>query len=167
MSSVFPAEETPSPDSSPQRTGKQFSHSLSSPQLLAELVKHPALRSPREPSPERSSPLTSPPTSPISPPATPWTPPVTPPQPLSPTPESLSLSSPELLSELKQVRTLRHVNPQRALTTVFSGRGRGNRGSTQVSHSTGQSQSLPSPEAVTDERRQNAGSQRVANGTQR
>ncbi|KAJ8281923.1 hypothetical protein COCON_G00044420 [Conger conger] len=60
MSSVFPAEETPSPDSSPQRTGKQFSHSLSSPQLLAELVKHPALRSPREPSPERSSPLTSP-----------------------------------------------------------------------------------------------------------
>nr|XP_046237415.1 inactive protein tyrosine kinase pTKL-like isoform X2 [Scatophagus argus]XP_046237416.1 inactive protein tyrosine kinase pTKL-like isoform X2 [Scatophagus argus]XP_046237417.1 inactive protein tyrosine kinase pTKL-like isoform X2 [Scatophagus argus] len=42
----------------------------------------------------------------------------------------LSLSSPELLSELKDSRTrsLRHVPKHNGLTTVFSGRGRGGRG---------------------------------------
>ncbi|XP_049923544.1 uncharacterized protein LOC126404383 [Epinephelus moara] len=40
---------------------------------------------------------------------------------------SLSLSSPELLSELKVARTrsLRHVPTSKGMTTVFSGRGRG------------------------------------------
>lgn len=39
----------------------------------------------------------------------------------------LSLSSPELLAELKDSRTraLRHVPAQNGLTTIFSGRGRG------------------------------------------
>ncbi|XP_033465528.1 uncharacterized protein LOC117245993 [Epinephelus lanceolatus] len=39
----------------------------------------------------------------------------------------LSLSSPELLSELKEARTrsLRHVPTNKGMTTVFSGRGRG------------------------------------------
>ncbi|MEQ2263675.1 hypothetical protein XENORESO_011110 [Xenotaenia resolanae] len=43
-----------------------------------------------------------------------------------PHPVSLSLSSPELLSELKTARTqpLRHVPQRKGLTTVFSGRGR-------------------------------------------
>nr|XP_029137825.1 putative protein TPRXL isoform X1 [Labrus bergylta] len=47
---------------------------------------------------------------------------------------SLSLSSPELLSELKHSRTrsLRHVPAHKGLTTVFSGQGRG-RGGGQVS----------------------------------
>ncbi|XP_063325970.1 uncharacterized protein LOC134624821 [Pelmatolapia mariae] len=42
---------------------------------------------------------------------------------------SLSLSSPELLSELKESknRSLRHVPAQKGMTTVFSGRGRGSR----------------------------------------
>ncbi|GLD72580.1 putative protein TPRXL [Lates japonicus] len=42
-------------------------------------------------------------------------------------PARLSLSSPELLSELKESRTrpLRHVPAHNGLTTVFSGRGRG------------------------------------------
>ncbi|XP_067436524.1 uncharacterized protein [Thunnus thynnus] len=42
-------------------------------------------------------------------------------------PVRLSLSSPELLSELKESRTrpLRHVPAHNGLTTVFSGRGRG------------------------------------------
>ncbi|XP_035266030.1 proline-rich receptor-like protein kinase PERK2 [Anguilla anguilla] len=161
MSSGSPAENHLSPDLAPHKTGNHLS--LSSPQLLAELLQSQARRSPRGPSPERSSPLASPLTSPISPPASPITPPVTPPQPLSPTQESLALSSPELLSELKQFRSLRHVNPQRGLTTVFSGRGRATRGSAQVSHS----QPRPSPDALTDARRENAGSQLVANGTQR
>ncbi|KAM6960429.1 uncharacterized protein LKV04_022001 [Tautogolabrus adspersus] len=47
----------------------------------------------------------------------------------------LSLSSPELLSELKHSRTrsLRHVPAHNGLTTVFSGRGRGRGGGGQVS----------------------------------
>ncbi|XP_067379023.1 uncharacterized protein [Channa argus] len=46
----------------------------------------------------------------------------------------LSLSSPELLSELKQSRTrsLRHVRTHSGLTTIFSGRGR--RGGEQHLH---------------------------------
>lgn len=42
-------------------------------------------------------------------------------------PARLSLSSPELLSELKETkrRSLRHVPAHNGLTTVFSGRGRG------------------------------------------
>ncbi|XP_026180621.1 zinc finger HIT domain-containing protein 1 isoform X2 [Mastacembelus armatus] len=49
-------------------------------------------------------------------------------------PARLSLSSPELLSELKETgtRSLRHVSPHRGLTRVFSGRG----GQRQVSDST-------------------------------
>ncbi|XP_067379020.1 uncharacterized protein [Channa argus] len=48
----------------------------------------------------------------------------------------LSLSSPELLSELKQSRTrsLRHVRTHSGLTTIFSGRGR--RGGEQITAST-------------------------------
>ncbi|XP_004571635.1 uncharacterized protein LOC101468560 [Maylandia zebra] len=47
----------------------------------------------------------------------------------------LSLSSPELLSELKESknRSLRHVPAQKGMTTVFSGRGRASR---QASDST-------------------------------
>ncbi|KAJ8338143.1 hypothetical protein SKAU_G00371090 [Synaphobranchus kaupii] len=165
MSSASPAEKTPSPDLTPQKTGKP--HSLSSPQLLAELLQTQARKSPRRPSPECSSPLASPPTSPISPPSTPGSPPVTPTLPLSPTLErGLSLTSPKLLSELKQSHSLRHVNPQRGLTTVFSGRGRATRGSAQGSHSDGQSPPHLLPNAHTDERRENAGCPLVANGTQ-
>ncbi|AWO97468.1 putative zinc finger HIT domain-containing protein 1, partial [Scophthalmus maximus] len=53
------------------------------------------------------------------------------PSPVSPSPSSngrqapMSLSSPELLSELKEskARPLRHVPAHKGLTTVFSGRG--------------------------------------------
>lgn len=42
-------------------------------------------------------------------------------------PARLSMSSPELLSELRgsRTRSLRHVVPHSGMTTVFSGRGRG------------------------------------------
>ncbi|KAG7496256.1 hypothetical protein JOB18_015437 [Solea senegalensis] len=52
--------------------------------------------------------------------------------------QTLSLSSPELLSELKEsrTRTLRHVPAHTGLTTVFSGRGGPGRQTYGPTHST-------------------------------
>ncbi|MEQ2312201.1 hypothetical protein AMECASPLE_028375, partial [Ameca splendens] len=85
--------------------------------------------SPLSPSSPLSSPLS--PSSPLSSPFSP-TPSVSPSTPWRSSPgqpdrvPALSLSSPELLSELKTARTqpLRHVPHRKGLTTVFSGRGR-------------------------------------------
>ncbi|CAB1345148.1 unnamed protein product [Coregonus sp. 'balchen'] len=120
---------------------------LSSPQLQAEFLRRASrglrtvscdtddvLTSPSSPlvSPFTStttSPLTSPPQ-----PLSPTSPFNSPPQPLSPsTPTTegratrLSLSSPELLTELRrsQSRPMKHVSISKGLTTVFCGRGRG------------------------------------------
>ncbi|XP_055756531.1 uncharacterized protein LOC129835150 isoform X1 [Salvelinus fontinalis] len=140
--SVAPRSSLPPPLSSPPPP-----LCLSSPQLQAEFLRRASrglrtvscdtddvLTSPSSPlvSPFTStttSPLTSPPqalspTSPFS----------SPPQPLSPsTPTTegratrLSLSSPELLTELRrsQSRPMKHVSISKGLTTVFCGRGRG------------------------------------------
>ncbi|KAJ8254748.1 hypothetical protein GJAV_G00196940 [Gymnothorax javanicus] len=164
MASESPTENGLFPDSTPQKTE---THPLSSSQFLEELMRIHARRNAREPSLESSSPPTSPPSTPVSPPSTPRTPPVTPPLLLSPTSETgLALSSPELLSELKHPRPLRHIKPQRGLTTVFSGRGRVSQGPAQV-HSSGKSPNPPSPDAGTDERQKSAGRRFLANGTQR
>ncbi|KAI1898775.1 hypothetical protein AGOR_G00075840 [Albula goreensis] len=165
MSSLSRTKNSPSSDSFPPNTRTPVSPG--SPQFLAELMQTQARRSPREPSPERLSLLSPPATPSVSPPAAlrQSTPPVTPPLPLSPTQErGLSLSSPELLSELKQSRSLRHIKPQRGLTTVFSGRGRTTPGTTQVINPAGLSP--PSPHAYAKESRAKAGSQPVANGKQ-
>nr|XP_046174875.1 putative protein TPRXL [Oncorhynchus gorbuscha] len=130
--------ELSSASRSPKRT---------SPQLQAEFLRRASrglrtvscdtddvLTSPSSPlvSPFTStttSPLTSPPQ-----PLSPTSPFSSPPQPLSPsTPTTegcatrLSLSSPELLTELRrsQSRPMKHVSISKGLTTVFCGRGRG------------------------------------------
>ncbi|XP_056305441.1 espin-like [Danio aesculapii] len=54
----------------------------------------------------------------------PTTPPKATPSPSASTDQQLSLSSPELLKELKQPHTLKHVPAHKGLTTVFSGKGR-------------------------------------------
>ncbi|KAJ8416598.1 hypothetical protein AAFF_G00324760 [Aldrovandia affinis] len=161
MSSVSPTKNNLPPDSVPHKTERL---SLDSSQLLSELIQAHARRSPRMSSPECPPPLASAPTSPNSSPATLSTPPVTPPQPLSPTQErGLSLSSPELVSELKQSRSLRHVKRQHGLTTVFSGRGRMTRGTTRVSEA---GQPHPSPNSHAIERKEKSGGPPMANGTQ-
>ncbi|KAK7129448.1 hypothetical protein R3I94_017606 [Phoxinus phoxinus] len=59
----------------------------------------------------------------VTPPITPTK--ATPSQPTSPE-QTMSLSSPELLQELKQPHTLKHVSAHTGLKTVFRGRGRPN-----------------------------------------
>ncbi|XP_034146445.1 proline-rich receptor-like protein kinase PERK12 [Esox lucius] len=120
--------------------------SLSSPLLQAEFLKR-ASRGLRTVSCDTDDVLTSPSSPQVSPFTSTTTSPFTsPPQPLSPTsPFSspvqavspsetntegrsgrLSLSSPELLTELRQShsRPMKHVSASKGLTTVFSGRGR-------------------------------------------
>ncbi|TRY64763.1 hypothetical protein DNTS_027661 [Danionella cerebrum] len=46
------------------------------------------------------------------------------PNPLKSPPQPMGLSSPELLKELKQPHSLKHVSAHTGLTRVFSGRGR-------------------------------------------
>ncbi|XP_038587942.1 homeobox protein Hox-B3-like isoform X2 [Micropterus salmoides] len=134
-SSVTAAPETPRPSFS-SRPPRQ---SLQSPELQAEFLQEFRNKSRFHRDVGESSAVSSPPSSPL-------------PSPLSSTPLSspcsssasssssppgydkrqarLSLSSPELLSELKHSRTrsLRHVPEHNGLTTVFSGRGRGGGG---------------------------------------
>ncbi|KAG7464591.1 hypothetical protein MATL_G00167190 [Megalops atlanticus] len=157
-----PSQNSVSPSRALPKTQKPLS--LASPQLLAELAQSQARRSPQESSPERPVSPAASPTSPTSPPATPVTSPVT----LSPTQDrGLSLSSPELLLELKQPRPLRHVKPHSSLTTIFSGRGRAARGPVHGSDSAGQLGPHLPPNTRANERREEAGTGQVANGTQR
>nr|XP_023650609.1 uncharacterized protein LOC111834978 isoform X2 [Paramormyrops kingsleyae] len=119
VSPASPQQNGFSPDDTPTRS--ILSLSLGSPQLLAELQQSVTRYVPAEESAQ--SPST--PTSPISMVTVSPGNGASPPQPLSPVSGgALSLSSPELLRELKQSHSLRHVKPQRGLTTVFSGRGR-------------------------------------------
>ncbi|XP_036404938.1 proline-rich protein 36-like isoform X3 [Megalops cyprinoides] len=161
-----PSQNSVSPSCTLPKTQQPLS--IASPQLLEELAQSQARRRPQESSPERpvslaASPAASP-TSPTSPPATPVASPVT----FSPTQDrGLSLSSPELLSELKQSRPLRHVKPHSSLTTIFSGRGRVARGPAHGSDSAGQLGPHLPPNTRANGRREEAGSGQVANGTQR
>ncbi|XP_041635242.1 putative protein TPRXL [Cheilinus undulatus] len=127
-SSTSAAAETPPPSSSSSPPPRL---SLQSPQLQTEFFQecrrrfqlHSDVSEPGEtqtpssplPSPFSPSPASSPGGSSSSSPC------------LDSRPVRLSLSSPELLSELKdsRSRTLRHVSTHNGLTTVFSGRGRG------------------------------------------
>ncbi|XP_048884202.1 uncharacterized protein LOC125750431 isoform X2 [Brienomyrus brachyistius] len=119
VSPASPQQNGFSPDDTP--TTSMLFLSLGSPQLLAELQQRVTRHVPVE----ESAPRPSTPTSPISMVTVSLGNGASPPQPLSPVSGgSLSLSSPELLRELKQSQPLRHVKPQRGLTTVFSGRGR-------------------------------------------
>ncbi|KAL7859007.1 hypothetical protein SRHO_G00141540 [Serrasalmus rhombeus] len=72
-----------------------------------QMKAHPSPGSPL------SSPLSSPPTTPCSPT----------PHPASPT-HCMGLNNPELLKELKQPHSLKHIPLHSGLTTVFYGRGR-------------------------------------------
>ncbi|XP_047444372.1 pectinesterase inhibitor 10-like isoform X2 [Mugil cephalus] len=103
--------------------------SLQSPELQAEFLKERRnkFRSQVDSSDSMVSSVSSPPSSPFTQtPSSPLSPSASSPHPDRPARLS-SLSSPELLSELKDSRTrpLRHVPAHNGLTTVFSGRGRG------------------------------------------
>ncbi|XP_045920479.1 pectinesterase inhibitor 10-like [Micropterus dolomieu] len=135
-SSVTAAPETPRPSFS-SRPPRQ---SLQSPELQAEFLqefrnKSRFHRDAGESSAVSSPPSSSPLPSPLS--STPLSSPCSSSASSSSSPPGydkrqarLSLSSPELLSELKHSRTrsLRHVPEHNSLTTVFSGRGRGGGG---------------------------------------
>lgn len=54
----------------------------------------------------------------------PTTPPKATPSPSASTDQPMSLSSPELLKELKQPHTLKHIPKNNGLTKIFSGKGR-------------------------------------------
>ncbi|XP_045077738.1 proline-rich receptor-like protein kinase PERK9 isoform X5 [Coregonus clupeaformis] len=127
--SVSPFSSPPPPLSSPPPP-----LSLSSPQLQAEFLRK-ASRGLRTVSCDTNDVLTSPSSTLVSPFTSTTTSPLTsPPQPLSPSMPTtegcatlLSLSSPELLTELcqSQSRPMKHVSVSKGLTTVFSGRGKG------------------------------------------
>ncbi|XP_015196004.1 espin-like isoform X2 [Lepisosteus oculatus] len=109
------------------------------------------------------SPLTSgTPTSPTGP-LSPLSP--TSPQAGSPSKDRcLSLSSPELLSELKTGRTLRHVSHSSGLTRVFSGRGRANRPLSPDFFPPTTAPPPASPPGIANGRRGEAGSMPLPNG---
>ncbi|XP_020347171.2 extensin isoform X2 [Oncorhynchus kisutch] len=139
--------------------------SLSSPQLQAEFLRR-ASRGLRTVSCDTSDVLTSPSSTLVSL----FT---SPPQPLSssmPTKEGcttlLSLSSPELLTELcqSQSRPMKHVSVSKGLTTVFSGRGRGITNPSPATASGAANQTLRSDSMAN--RRGQAGP-RLSNGTKR
>ncbi|XP_064796697.1 proline-rich protein 36-like isoform X2 [Oncorhynchus masou masou] len=145
--------------------------SLSSPQLQAEFLRR-ASRGLRTVSCDTSDVLTSPSSTLVSPFTSITTSTLTsPPQPLSssmPTKEGcttlLSLSSPELLTELcqSQSRPMKHVSVSKGLTTVFSGRGRGIKNPSPATASGAANQTLRSDSMAN--RRGQAGS-RLSNGT--
>ncbi|KAM9406657.1 uncharacterized protein ACWYII_027015 isoform 2-T2 [Salvelinus alpinus] len=143
--------------------------SLSSPQLQAEFLRR-ASRGLRTVSCDTSDVLTSPSSTLVSPFTSTLT---SPPQPLSlsmPTKEGcttlLSLSSPELLTELcqSQSRPMNHVSVSKGLTTVFSGRGRGITNPSPATASGAANQTLRSDSMAN--RRGQAGP-RLSNGTKR
>ncbi|XP_038851875.1 extensin-like isoform X2 [Salvelinus namaycush] len=147
--------------------------SLSSPQLQAEFLRR-ASRGLRTVSCDTSDVLTSPSSTLVSPFTSITTSTLTsPPQPLSlsmPTKEGcttlLSLSSPELLTELcqSQSRPMNHVSVSKGLTTVFSGRGRGITNPSPATASGAANQTLRSDSMAN--RRGQAGP-RLSNGTKR
>ncbi|XP_035803019.1 zinc finger HIT domain-containing protein 1 isoform X2 [Amphiprion ocellaris] len=103
--------------------------SLQSPELQSEFFKEfrNKLRPQRDVCDSGAvSPPSSPPSSPFSPAPSPSSSSSSSPS-STISPARLLLSSPELLSELRESRTrpLRHVPAHKGLTTVFSGRGRG------------------------------------------
>ncbi|XP_031440806.1 anti-sigma-I factor RsgI2-like [Clupea harengus] len=148
-----PAHQTSCPSSS-QTTSTSTVSSPKGPagsQLFAELLESHARRIPRTASPER---VTTPPQqttpqhvttpsnvatpSPVATPsrvAAPQSPSLSPTPTTSPKEQGArSLSSPELLKELKQPHPLKHVSAHKGLTTVFSGRGKTPSPSTTTSH---------------------------------
>ncbi|XP_055794781.1 uncharacterized protein LOC129865795 isoform X2 [Salvelinus fontinalis] len=147
--------------------------SLSSPQLQAEFLRR-ASRGLRTVSCDTSDVLTSPSSTLVSPFTSITTSTLTsPPQPLSlsmPTKEGcttlLSLSSPELLTELcqSQSRPMNHVSVSKGLTTVFSGRGRGITNPSPATASGAANQTLRSDSMAN--RRGQAGP-RLSNGAKR
>ncbi|XP_045077736.1 proline-rich receptor-like protein kinase PERK9 isoform X2 [Coregonus clupeaformis] len=147
--------------------------SLSSPQLQAEFLRK-ASRGLRTVSCDTNDVLTSPSSTLVSPFTSTTTSPLTsPPQPLSPSMPTtegcatlLSLSSPELLTELcqSQSRPMKHVSVSKGLTTVFSGRGKGVTTPIPATASGAANQTLRS-DSTANGRRQ-AGP-RLSNGTKR
>ncbi|MFT7810071.1 putative GPI-anchored protein 58 isoform X1 [Arapaima gigas] len=137
--------------------------SLASSQLLAEL-KSRAQQSPREVSPERSA-------MPLCLASVPTTPKASPESSadgaMSSVGGGLSLCSPELLWELKQSRSLRHVTPHTGLTTVFSGRGRTTRVSVHGLGPVSQSQVPVLPKALTSTKGEGGDNPVLTNGLQR
>eukprot|EP00063_Salmo_salar_P087372 XP_014062207.1 PREDICTED: verprolin-like isoform X2 [Salmo salar] len=147
--------------------------SLSSPQLQAEFLRR-ASRGLRTVSCDTNDVLTSPSSTLVSPFTSIKTSTLTsPPQPLSPSMPTkegcttlLSLSSPELLTELcqSQSRPMKHVSVSKGLTTVFSGRGRGITTPSPATASGAANQTLHSDSMAN--RRGQAGP-RLFNGTKR
>ncbi|XP_041821532.1 putative protein TPRXL [Chelmon rostratus] len=112
--------------------------SLQSPELQAEFLQERLNKFQPHRDVSESSVVSSPSSSSSSPLPSPFSPTPIPSSSSSPSspchdsrPARLSLSSPELLSELKASRTrsLRHVPAHNGLTTVFSGRGGGGQAS--------------------------------------
>ncbi|XP_036814014.1 proline-rich receptor-like protein kinase PERK14 isoform X2 [Oncorhynchus mykiss] len=171
--SLFSSPPTPLSSPPPPLSSPPPPLSLSSPQLQAEFLRR-ASRGLRTVSCDTSDVLTSPSSTLVSPFTSITTSTLTsPPQPLSssmPTKEGcttlLSLSSPELLTELcqSQSRPMKHVSVSKGLTTVFSGRGRGITNPSPATASGAANQTLRSDSMAN--RRGQAGP-RLSNGTKR
>ncbi|XP_018589025.1 predicted GPI-anchored protein 58 isoform X2 [Scleropages formosus] len=158
-----PEEDERSPDPVRRRAESPQRLSPASAQLLEELRSR-AQRTRREGSPEHpaapTSPAFAPPAASTSPGsrgegATPLT------------GGGLSLCGPELLRELKQSRSLRHITPHSGLTTVFSGRGGATRASVHGSAPISRSQVQVLPKASTNQSAGGGDRALLANGEQK